>query len=92
LVNIKASSFNSQTVFIRLNIRPATLKIYQLKLLTISSNSGLRSSPSQHSIVQLLILNEMNSDANIARHLSVGPNVNVQQNLTGFIAFFSSIW
>jgi len=34
----------------------------------------------------------MNSDANIAAHLSVGPNVNSQQNLTGFFDFFSSIW
>jgi len=34
----------------------------------------------------------MNSDANIATHLPIGPNVNGQQNLTGFIAFFSSIW
>jgi len=27
----------------------------------------------------------MNSDANIATHLSIGPNVNGQQNLTGFV-------
>jgi len=40
-----------------LNICPATLKSRLLiisKLLTISSNCGLRSSASQHSIVQLL--------------------------------------
>jgi len=30
----------------------------------------------------------MNSDANIVAHLSTGPNVNGQQNLTGFIEFF----
>jgi len=30
----------------------------------------------------------MNIDANIAAHLSVGPNVNGQQNLTGFVEFF----
>jgi len=35
----------------------------------------------------------MNIDANIAAHLSVGPNVNGQQNLTGFVEFFfTSIW
>jgi len=35
----------------------------------------------------------MNSDANIAvpAYLSSGPNVNGQQNLTGFIEFFTSI-
>jgi len=41
-----------------LKIRTATLKIRLLvisKLLTISSNCDLRSSASQHSIVQLLI-------------------------------------
>jgi len=30
----------------------------------------------------------MNTDANIAAHLSVGPNVNAQQNHTGFVEFF----
>ena len=30
----------------------------------------------------------MNSDANIAAHLSIGPNVNGKQNLNGFIEFF----
>jgi len=35
----------------------------------------------------------MNSDTNIAAHLSIGPNVNGQQNLTGFVEFFfNSIW
>jgi len=29
----------------------------------------------------------MNSVANIATHLSVGPNVNGQQILTGFVEF-----
>jgi len=43
---------------------------------TISSNCGLRSFASQQSIVQLLIWNEMNSNANIAGHLSAGPVVN----------------
>jgi len=64
------------------------------KLLTISSNCGLRSSASQHSIVQLLIENEMNSGANTATHLFIGPNVNGKQNITGFVEFFSSrlIW
>jgi len=41
-----------------MEIRPATLKIPLLvisKLLTLSSNCGLRSSASQHGIVQLLI-------------------------------------
>jgi len=28
---------------------------------------------------------EMNGDANIAMYLSVGPNINSQQNLTGFV-------
>ena len=30
----------------------------------------------------------MNSAANIAAHLSIGPKVNGQQNLTGFVEFF----
>jgi len=30
----------------------------------------------------------MNNDANIAAHLSIGPNVNGQQNLTGFVEIF----
>jgi len=30
----------------------------------------------------------MNSDTIIATHLSVGPNVNGQQKLTGFAEFF----
>jgi len=35
----------------------------------------------------------MSSDANIAAHLSIGPNANGQQNLTGFVEiFFTSIW
>jgi len=38
--------------------------------------------------VQLLIGNEMDSDANIAVHLSLGPKVNGQQNLTCFAEFF----
>ena len=42
----------------------------------------------QHSTVQLFIWNEMNSDAKIAAHLSIGPNVNGQQNLIGFVQFF----
>jgi len=33
----------------------------------------------------------MNSDANIAAHLSIGPNVNGQQNLTGFGEIFSPV-
>jgi len=34
----------------------------------------------------------MNSDANIAAHPSTGtPNVNGQQNLTGFIEFFLAV-
>jgi len=71
-------SFIRQTTSSGLNIRPATLKIRLLvisKLLIISSNWGLRSDASQHSSVQLLIWNEMNSDANIATHLSIGPIV-----------------
>jgi len=36
----------------------------------------------------------MNSGANVAAYLSIGPpNVSGQQNLTGFVEFFfSSIW
>jgi len=36
----------------------------------------------------------MNSDANIVAHLSIGPNANGKQNITGFVEFFSSrsIW
>jgi len=30
----------------------------------------------------------MNSDANIAAHLSIGPNVSGQQNLIGFVEVF----
>jgi len=70
-------SFIRQTTFTvsSLNIHQAMLKIRLLvisKLLTISSNCGLWSSASHHSTVQPLIWNEMNSDANIARHLSTG--------------------
>jgi len=38
--------------------------------------------------MQLLIVNEMGSDANKAVHLSLGPKVNDQQNLTSFAEFF----
>jgi len=34
----------------------------------------------------------MSSDADIAAHLSIGTNVNGQQNLTSFVDFFNSIW
>jgi len=57
----KHQGFKSLTVkrnLLGLNIRPATLKMGLLiisKLLTISSNSGLRSPASQQSNVQLLI-------------------------------------
>jgi len=92
LTNINASNLLSGNWHPSgLNIRPGTLKIRLLvisKLLTISSNCGLRSSASQHSIVQLLIWNEMSSDVNIAGHLSIGPIVTGQQNLTGFVELF----
>jgi len=81
-------SFTVKRCLSGLNIRPVTLIIRLLiisKLLTISSNCGLQSSASQHSTVQLLICNEINGDAKIATHLSIGPNVNGQQNLTGFV-------
>jgi len=45
------------------------------KVLTISSNCRLQTSARQHSIVQALIWSEMNCDANIAAHLSVGPTI-----------------
>jgi len=52
LTNIKASNLLSVKRHLSgLNIRPETLKIrllIMLKLLTISSNCGLRSSASQH--------------------------------------------
>jgi len=92
----KAQCFRSSSVkqhLSGLNIHPATLKIHLLiisKLLTISSNCGLQSYPSQHSIVQLLIW-IMNSDTNIAAHLSIGPKVDGHQNLTGFVEFFTSM-
>ena len=38
--------------------------------------------------MQLLIGNEMDSDANIAAHRLLGPKVNGQQHLTGFAEFF----
>jgi len=31
----------------------------------------------------------MSSDADIAAHLSIGPNVNGQQNLTSFVEFLT---
>jgi len=35
----------------------------------------------------------MNNDANIAAHLSIGPNVNGQQNFTGFVEiFYQCLW
>ena len=75
----------SQMTSTRLEIRPATLKMPLLvisKLMTISSNCGLPSSASQHTIVQFIILNEINGDASIAAHLFIGPKINGQQNLT----------
>jgi len=42
--------------------------------------------------MQLLVGSEMDSDANIAVLLSLGPKVNGQQNLTGFDEFFTSFW
>jgi len=33
----------------------------------------------------------MNSDVNIAAHLSIGQKVNGRQNLTRFVEFFTSI-
>ena len=42
--------------------------------------------------MQLLIWNEMNSDADIAAHLSLAPKGNDQENLPGFVDFFSSVW
>jgi len=33
----------------------------------------------------------MNSDPNIAAHLSIGPNVNGQQNLTDFVEYFLAV-
>jgi len=33
----------------------------------------------------------MNSDTNIAAHLSIGPKVDGHQNLTGFVEFFTSM-
>jgi len=69
------------------NICPGTLKIRFLVIsnfLTIHSNCRLRSSAKQLSIVQHLIWNWMNNDANIAAHLFIRPKVNSQLNLTGF--------
>ena len=92
LININASKLLSVKRRVSgFNFRPATLKYRLLvisKFVTISSNCGLRSSASQHSIAQLLIWNEMNSDANIAAHLSIKRKVNGQQSLTGFAEFF----
>jgi len=34
----------------------------------------------------------MNSDTNIAAHLSIGPKVDNYQNFTGFLEFFFSFW
>jgi len=47
---------------------------------------------SQHSIVQLVIWNEMDSDANIAAHLSIWPKVNSQKNLNGFAEYFLPVF
>jgi len=80
LTNFNASNLLSGKRHLSgLNIRPAMLKIRLLvisKLLTIFSECGLRLSASIHSIVQLLIWNEIKSDASIAGHLSIGPIVN----------------
>jgi len=37
------------------------------------------------------ILFEMNSDANIVAHLSIGPKASGQQNLTGFVELISLV-
>jgi len=34
----------------------------------------------------------MNSDANIAAYLYIGPKFDGHQNFTGFVVFFTSIW
>ena len=79
-MNINVSNLLSVKRYVSgLNIRPAAPKIHLLvisKLLTISSNFRLWTSASQHSSLQLLIWNEMNSDANIAARLSIGPIAN----------------
>jgi len=82
LININASNIYQLT-----EIRLLIIS----KLLIISSNCVLRSSANQHSIVQLLIWNEIQSDANTAAHLSIGPNVNGRQNLTGFFECFLAV-
>jgi len=33
----------------------------------------------------------MTSDANVNAHLSIRPNVNGQQNITGFVEFFLAV-
>ena len=69
LININASNILSGKRHLSgLNICSETLKIHLFvisKFLTISSNCGLWLSASNHSSVQLLIWNDINSDANI---------------------------
>jgi len=50
------------------------------------------SSASQHSTVQLSIKKEINSDANTAPHLSIGPKINVNKTSLVSLSFFTSIW
>jgi len=69
-----------------------------LNLLTIFSNCGIRcfllcdglgivwKCSTWH-----FVWNEMNSDANIVAHLSIGPKASGQQNLTGFVELFSLV-
>ena len=80
LININVSNrLSGKRHLSGLNTSSATLKIRLLvisKMLTVSSNCGLRSSTSQQSVVQLSFWNKMNSNANIAGHLSIGPIVN----------------
>jgi len=53
----------------------------------IVDSAGYDSLQANIALRSFLIWNEMNSDANIAGHLSIGRIVNGYQNLTGFVVF-----
>jgi len=49
------------------------------------------SESAEHSIFFHFVWNEMNIDANIFAHLSIGTKISGQQSLTGFVELFSLV-
>jgi len=87
----RLKSFISQTTSVRLEHSSSNAENSFVSNFKIAGY--FLSSASQHSTAQLLIWNEMNSDANIAVHLSVGPlQLMVDKTSQVSLSFFASIW